>query len=129
MYLLDTCSWLWLVNGDDDRFSVEARKALDAAERLRVGVISCWEVANLVALGPIHLARDLDTWIDEALSVPKIELIPLSLKVAVESTRLPGVFDRDPADRMLVATARAEGLKMIPPDEKIRSYTHVQSVW
>ena len=129
MYLLDTCTWLWLVNGDDERFSVDARKALDAAERLRVGLISCWEVANLVVVGRIHLARDLDTWIGEALSVPKVELVPLSLKVAIESTRLPGVFHRDPADRMLVATARAEGLRMITPDEKIRSYPHVQSVW
>ena len=129
MVLLDTCAWLWYVNGDAEQLSKPAGAAIERAGRLLVSVISVWEVSNLVALRRIGLSLDLDTWIERALSADRIELAPLSVKVATESTRLPGEVHRDPADRMLIATSRACGAPVVTPDDKIRSYPHVQSVW
>ncbi len=129
MLLLDTCAWLWYVNGNDKQLSSAAKRALRQADRLGVCVISAWEVGMLVAKGKIGLTLDLDTWIRAALSAPKIELTALTLKAALDSTRLPGEVHRDPADRMLIATARSEGCAICTSDEKILGYPHVQSVW
>ena len=75
-----------------------------------VSAISCWEVAKLVERGRLELPRPLEEWLDLALGYPGIRLADLSPEVAAASTRLPGKFHRDPADQIIVATARVNGL-------------------
>lgn len=96
------------------------------SEELGVSVFSCWEVAKLVEGGRISLSFPVGEWIAKALSYPGIRLLGFSPEVAVESTQLPGVFHRDPADQIIVATARIHACPLMTLDTKIRVYPHVQ---
>jgi PIN domain nuclease of toxin-antitoxin system len=126
--VLDTAAWIWRAS-DPKRLSTTARRAIDQADRSLVSAISVWEVAMLVAKRRIRLDRPVETWIDVALALPGIELAPLDPAIAVRSTKLPGTFHPDPADRIIVATALENAVPIITPDERIGSYPHVQSVW
>lgn len=126
MIVLDTHVWIWWVQGDPRlrRASVEA---IERAESTGLGVsaISCWEIAKLVEHGRLTLPCAVEEWIATALAYPGMELVPLSPRIAVESTQLPGEFHNDPADQMIVATARVLGCPLMTADHKIRSYPHV----
>ena len=122
--LLDTHAWIWLVNGDDS-LSAPARKAIaHAATRAQVYVsaISAWEIGLLEAKGRIRLGRDALAWISEAVSRPGMSLVPLTPEIAVASSRLPGYLHGDPADRILIATARVLPATLITHDARILEY-------
>ena len=70
----------------------------------------------------------LDEWFDQALDYPGVQLLALTPEIAIESTRLPGEFHRDPADQIIVATARVYGCPLVTSDEKIVNYLHVATV-
>jgi PIN domain nuclease of toxin-antitoxin system len=131
MIVLDTHTWIWLVN-DDPLLTRRMRDVIDAArkgsERLGVSVISCWEIGMLVAKNRIRLSVNVDTWISDSLSLPEMELLDLTPPVAVAASRLPGDFHGDPADRILVATARAFDCPLMTAYGKILSYPHVKSI-
>uniref|UniRef100_UPI004056C394 type II toxin-antitoxin system VapC family toxin n=1 Tax=Candidatus Electronema sp. TaxID=2698783 RepID=UPI004056C394 len=91
-----------------------------------MSVISCWEVAKLFELKRLNLDMDVSDWINQALSYPGIQLVEMSPSIAVESTRLPGEFHRDPADQLIVATARVHGCPLLTLDRKILTYSHVK---
>lgn len=124
LLLLDTHAWLWLVGGAEPL----KRSVLSAVEqgarqgRIRVSAISVWEVAMLEAKGRIRLSKDCLVWIQDALASPGISLAPLTPEIAVEGCRLPGAFHGDPADRILVATARLLGATLLTRDAMILSY-------
>jgi PIN domain nuclease of toxin-antitoxin system len=126
MIVLDTHAWIWWVDGDE-RLTLAQRDAIAAEEGSLIGVsaISCWEVAKLVELGRVALSCSLEEWLDQALSYPGVQLITLTPEIAIESTRLPGDFHRDPADQIIVATARVYGCSLVTSDEKILKYPHV----
>lgn len=131
LVLLDTHVWVWLMLGDD-RLGSRSRRMLERAVPdglLRVSVISVWEVAMLEAKGRLTLATDCESWVREALSAPGIGMADLTPSVAISSTRLPGSFHGDPADRILVATARELGAVLLTADATILDYGregHVQ---
>ena len=130
MILLDTHVLIWWVNGEHHRLSNSALAAIDAEEHQRlVSAISCWEVAMLVERGRLGLSIDCERWLNLVESVPRLQLLPLSPAVAVASTRLPGTFHPDPADRFLVAQARDLNIPLVTADSKIRAYPHVRSLW
>jgi PIN domain nuclease of toxin-antitoxin system len=110
MIVLDTHVWVWWVHGDA-QIQPSQSSAIEEAESDVIGVsaISCWEVAKLVERGRLVLPRPPEEWIASALHYPGIRLIGLSPEIAVASTRLPGSFHRDPADQIIVATARVNG--------------------
>jgi PIN domain nuclease of toxin-antitoxin system len=122
--LLDTHVWLWLVSGAEPlrRSVLSAVEGAARRGRIRVSAISVWEVAMLEAKGRIRLAKDCLAWVQEALSAPGASLVPLTPEIAVESSRLPGDFHGDPADRILVATARLLGATLLTRDERILAY-------
>jgi len=126
--VLDTATWIWRAS-DPERLTTSARRAIDNAERVLVSAISVWEVAMLVAKRRIQLDRPVEQWVDIALALPGIQLAPLEPAIAVRSTKLPGEFHPDPADRIIVATALENAVPIITPDDRIRSYPHVQSAW
>ncbi len=128
MIVLDTATWLWRAS-DPKRLTTRARRAIDQAEHSLVSAISVWEVAMLVAKRRIQLDRPVEQWVDVALALPGIQLAPLEPAIAVRSTKLPGEFHPDPADRIIVATALEKAVPIITPDDRIRSYPHVQSAW
>ncbi|HJX15764.1 MAG TPA: type II toxin-antitoxin system VapC family toxin [Candidatus Deferrimicrobiaceae bacterium] len=122
--LLDTHVWLWVVGGVEPLKRSVLSTVEEAARggRIRVSAISVWEVAMLEAKGRIRLTKDCLAWVQEALAAPGTSLVPLSPEIAVESSRLPGTFHGDPADRILVATARLLGGTLLTRDDRILAY-------
>ncbi len=129
MILLDTHIWVWWVSESKD-LSIEHQQiiALQQTGGLGVSIISCWEVAKLVEVGRLRLSIPVEEWLVAALQYPGIHLLDLTTRAAVESTQLPGTFHRDPADQMLVATARTHGIALLTADRKILNYPHVTLV-
>jgi PIN domain nuclease of toxin-antitoxin system len=127
--LLDIHAWVWWVHGDA-RLSEEQRKMLDArtVEGIGVSIISCWEVAKLVEYGRLKLPQDVAEWLGVALAYPGVRLLDLTPAIVVESTRLPQPFHRDPADQIIVATARIHDCPLGTADDKILNYGHVRTV-
>jgi PIN domain nuclease of toxin-antitoxin system len=125
LYLLDTHVWLWLLAGEEPLKSSPARSTLETAVtagQLRVSVVSVWEVGMLEAKGLIGIPIGVDAWVQQALAAPGIAPAPLTPQVAVSSTRLPGQLHGDPADRILVATARALGAHLVTRDARLLEY-------
>ena len=85
--------------------------------------MSCWEVAKLVELGKLQLKIPTAEWLFQALTYPGVQLLDLTLPIVVESTQLPGSFHRDPADQMIVATARVYDVPLLTADGKVKSST------
>lgn len=98
-------------------------------DELLLSAISPWEFSKLLEKKRLSITMDPARWIDEALMMPKLRLIPLSPRVAYQSTCLPGVFHDDPADQIIVATARLENAILLTKDERTRKYRHVKTVW
>lgn len=128
MILLDTHIWIWLTDEHEALSAYQAQVIEEhRSDGLGVSAISCWEVAKLVEYGRLNLACDLETWMDAALDLPGIQLIELTPTIAIESTKLPGEFHRDPADQIIVATARIHRLNLLTMDDKILKYEHVHT--
>ena len=120
--LLDTHAWIWWIE-QDARLGSKAIAALDAlpAERRPfLCDISLWEAATLVERGRLLLDVTLDEWLEAAAHARSVRLLPLSTRIAAEIARLPESFDRDPADRILVATSRVHRIPVLTHDDRIR---------
>ena len=94
-----------------------------------VSLISIWELAKKVEKKQLVLDRPLDHWLDEATTMAGLHLAELTRPILVESCQLPQPFHGDPADQIIVATARHEGAVLITRDSTIRGYSHVRSLW
>lgn len=127
MIVIDTHIWVWWIHGDSALPS-SFRSLLEASEQsgIAVSAISCWEVAKLAELRRLALPCPVSEWLQQALSYPGIHLIELSPRICVESTQLPGTFHRDPADQIIVATARVLDVPLVTVDFKILAYPHVK---
>lgn len=127
MIILDTHIWVKWVLDDSQLPSLFCDKIREhETDGLGVSVISCWEVAKLIEFKRLSFEIDVDDWINQALSYPGIQLIEFSPRIAVESTQLPGEFHRDPADQIIVATARVHDCPLLTMDKKILDYKHVK---
>jgi PIN domain nuclease of toxin-antitoxin system len=126
--VLDTHVWVWWVQGDA-RLPRAAAERIEQEEGSGIGVsaISCWEIAKLMEYGRLALPLPVEEWLTTALGYPGIELVPVSPRIAVESTQLPGAFHNDPADQLIVATARVLNCPLMTADAKIRLYPHVST--
>jgi len=119
--LIDTHVLLWLIEGYGSLGS-ESRAAIDASARqncLFISAITPWEIALLVSKGRLQLNADVMQWIRSALSLPGVTLASLEPEIAVASTRLPFEMHPDPADRILVATARHLGATLVTADKAL----------
>lgn len=130
MVLLDTHAWVWGIE-NPGKLGRKAGALLTNRSSWPhlVSVISVWEVAKLVEKRRLALAIAIDKWIEQALAAPGIALEMITPEVAVESTRLPGSFQSDPADQIIVATARSLNVPIVTSDLRIRKYPHVRTVW
>ena len=119
--LLDTHILVWWVS-EPRRMSPKQRRALSrasAATPLCVSDISLWEVAGLSERSRVRLSMPLRDWLESATAPPLVRRLPISPAVAAEVASLPLTLDWDPADRIIVATARIHGLRLVTADERI----------
>ena len=132
--LLDTHVWVWYVEDEAGQISRRVPPLVERAVQrghIVVSAISVWEIALLEAARRIELSVDVRAWVCRALAFPGVRLKGLSPSIAIESTRLPGQLHRDPADRILIATARLLGAALVTCDKRILAYAkkgHVKVV-
>ncbi len=123
MILLDTCALLWSAN--QEPLSPTAVKALSqatAASALYLSPVSAWEIGVLASRGRISLHLPADKYVAKVFSQPGVRVAGLTPEIAVESSSLPGNLHSDPADRLLISTARAMGLTLVTRDRRILEY-------
>ena len=123
-YLLDTCAAIWLMNGDplQDPAETELPLALERNGRLVVSPITAWEIAILSEKKRILLTLRPEVWFRKLCGLPGVRLADLSPSVLIASTTLPGEPPADPADRILIATAREFDYTLVTRDGQILDY-------
>lgn len=129
--VLDTHAWIWWATADR-RLSSRARTAIDKAAgrgELSVAMISIWEMAKKIEKGQLALDRPLDEWLDAALDHDGLQVVEMTRPILVESCRLPLPFHGDPADQIIVATARSLSATLVTRDARLRDYPHVRTYW
>ncbi len=122
MILLDTHVFVWLMLGQKSLKNAVALSTAATEGGLFVSPISCWEIGMLCARGRLQLGLEARAWVESALRAPGLSLLALSPGIAVAASYLPGHLHGDPADRILVASARSEGLTLATRDQKILDY-------
>lgn len=131
LLLLDTHVWIWTAEPIPGKLSpscVEKIRVAGRAGQLLISAISVWEVAILDAKQRILLSTGCHEWVREALRGPGIEFVDLTPEIAIDSTRLPEGFHADPADRILIATARNRNAVLVTADHAIIKYSHSKHV-
>lgn len=131
MIVIDTSVLVWWMS-DPERLSKRARRAMTRekkTENIRVSSISIWEICLLVKKERLQLSMDVGAWIEKIERLPFLQFVPVDNRIAQLSVDLPEPFHADPADRMIVATARVLGAALVTSDRKILQYPHVQTVW
>ena len=126
MILLDTHAWLWL-NFNDPRLSGTARKTIIEADSLAIAVISLWEVGMLMSKGRVEIPQPLLDWFREACAQPNLHLLPLTPEIAAISAALP--LHGDPADRLIVATAKQHDCPLVTVDKSIQESKLIETIW
>lgn len=127
-FLLDTHVWIW-TQEQPDAIGAKARAMLETtSEELCVSAVSSLEIARLVSGGLLELKGSLDRWVRFAVDSIEARSIDVDHRVSIEAYKLPGRFHKDPADRMLVATARINDLTLVTADERILAYRSVRSL-
>ena len=107
--LLDTHAWIWLLNGNAEKLGKESLKLIERFakdEAVKVSAISVWEIGMLVAKKRILLSKDVHLWVKDSFKGNGLFCEPLSVDILLESTQLSDDFHGDPADRLIIATAK-----------------------
>ena len=129
--VLDTHAWIWWVTADR-RLSRRGRAAIEKAAGktdLWLSQISVWEMAKKVEKGQLALDRPLDEWLDAALEADGLQVAEMTRAILVDSCRLPLPFHGDPADQIIVATARSQSATLVTRDARLQDYAHVRTTW
>ncbi len=128
MIVVDTHAWVWWLT-KPAKLGKKAARALDKADRIGVPAICVWEIAAKAELGKLRFDRPHDVWIEQALTADaRVELLHLLPTIAIDAARLSWAH-RDPADRFIVATARAHDALLVTADERVRDSGLVRCVW
>jgi PIN domain nuclease of toxin-antitoxin system len=129
--LLDTHAFLWLCL-EPKRLSQPAARVIKRALSVggvAIASISVWEIAMLIALGRLSPRGMPDAWVAELIDRSDVVVKEITPAIAVLSTQFPSEFPGDPADRLIGATARAEGLILVTRDSRIRASTLLKTMW
>jgi PIN domain nuclease of toxin-antitoxin system len=127
--LLDTHIALWLSHGDE-RLGQTTRQAIDAAwkagGRVFLSAVSVWEIAMLVDRGQIEIDLPVEAWVERFLARPGLEAVPLDHSAAAKAFSLHHLEHRDPADRLLIASAIDLGCPLVTYDDRIRRFARAR---
>ncbi len=129
--LLDTPALVWMVAepGRLSRAAVKAIRAARAADGLAIAAISLWELAVLFARGHLRAQGTVEASVRLVVDSARVIVKPISPAIAALATEFPEDYPRDPADRLIGATARAEGLALVTRDKHIRASRHLKTIW
>lgn len=129
MYLLDTCTYIWLVS-DPKKLSPEVQKRIQFDHQgLLISSILGFEIGILVKKKRIILPQKTEEWLNHTQEFFGIKEIPMTSKIALLSTQLPKIHD-DPVDRIIIATAIENNLTILTPDQHIKAYKkRVKVLW
>jgi PIN domain nuclease of toxin-antitoxin system len=131
MILLDTHVWFWL-SAHPGRLSAAARAAIDQASRsggIAIASVSLVEIAAAMTRGRIMAGGLPEAALNEMLRATAVVVKEITPVVAMLATQFPSTFPGDPADRIIAATATAEGAPLVTRDSKLRRSPFVQTVW
>lgn len=124
-FLLDTNVWLFAAN-EPDVLPQEIRTILDRDEaQFGLSAISLWEVGKKHQIGKLELNQELGSWLKGALAA-HIQVLPLTSEIVADAMNLPDFPNRDPADELIVATARVHTLTLLTADTKLKAYRHAR---
>ncbi len=134
-HILDTCAWIDALLTPEN-LSAEAHQVIGSAEPIGLSTISLLELSRKEATGELTINMPITAWLEKiALPRKKIKLLSISPEIAVDATRLPGPFvnrqnkpHKDPADQIIVATARHHDLTLITSDRTLLNYPNVQTL-
>jgi len=128
MVLLDTCVLLWLAS-DQSKLSLNANKAIAAhANALFVSAITGFEIALKCRAKKLAIPLPISDWFSEVLDFHGVRELPVTARIAMDSVRLPG-HHNDPCDRIILATAAINGMKIISCDRLLYQYGHAEIIW
>lgn len=125
-FILDTHVWYWIIIGSD-KVPRKIRNKIKTAIReskIKVSIISAWEIAMLESKGRIKMHLNCLDWIKSALIAPGISLCNLTPEIIYESIHLPGNVNNDPADRIIIASARILNAELVTKDKNIVGYSN-----
>lgn len=126
--LLDTHVWIWSQE-DPGQLGTEATGVLiDPATSLFVSTVSTLEISRLIATGAIEIEGNLGSWVTETLEALFCSTFEISHDIAESAYSLPAGLHRDPADRILAATAKLNGLTLLTADKRLLGYSHVETL-
>lgn len=128
LILLDTHIWLWSIYDSPQLDAGDAEIIETNIERICVSVTSFWEIAMLSQKRRLDLGMPASAWFIKVFDQSKIRLLPITPAITAEAYELPGRFHPDPADRMIVATARLHDCLLMTKDEKIQKYAFVETI-
>ena len=126
MIVLDTHTWVWWETGAA-ALSPRAKRAISRADKVGVCTISVYEVGQLVARGRVRLTRPLREWVAESLARDRVEILQLTVGLALDATQL--ALGGDPFDRIIYATARRAAAKLVTRDERIHAFDPELALW
>jgi PIN domain nuclease of toxin-antitoxin system len=131
--LLDTCAAIWI--STEQRMTRQSEDALQSArangDKIYVSPITAWELGLLVSRGRLNLQMAPERWFSRLMQAPGLHLSPLSPSMLIAASFLPGQAPRDPADRVLAATAREHNYRLVTRDRKLLDYAdegHIQAL-
>jgi len=131
MIVLDTHVWVWLIS-EPRRLSPAAQDAIRRAvgdRGLAIASISLWEVAMMMARGTLLARGTPEASLRAMVDRSRVTIRDISPDIAALATHLPADFPRDPADRLIAATARAEGVPLVTRDERLRASPVIETIW
>ena len=128
MIILDTHIWVWWVD-ENEKLTDNNLKIIEKykSQGLGISIISCWEIAKLAEKNRLNFTCSVDEWLNSALNYPGIKLLDLTLPIIIQSTQLTE-FHADPADQIIVATAKIYDCPLLTQDSKIIKYPHIKII-
>jgi len=127
--VLDTCAVIWSILAPESLSAVAAKTITDEAGEVIVSPISCAEIACAVERGRLALDRHWKLWFRHFVEANGWQIADIDLKIAEEAYSLPEYSQKNPADRIIIATARIHRCPLVTADRRIQEYPHVDTVW
>jgi PIN domain nuclease of toxin-antitoxin system len=126
--LIDTHVWIWAMEKPEELGNHSTRLLENEETEILISPISTLEIAQLISSGKIGLNQTLGSWINKSVLNLKAGTVPFTHEIAEAAYQMREPFHKDPADRILVATAALENIALMTADERILGYKHIRTL-